>query len=236
MRSLKLAWIGSLSAFLATSVLFSAPASAQKWEEVSHEQGIKVWQRPVPGSSLVEFRGHAVINTGLKNILAVLNDSKHKTEWMQNCVENQVLKQIALGKRVVYNRTATGFPLISDRDVVVQTDFTVWTEKRQVKLEAWSVQVKNKPQVEGVVRMNKLLLSWQLTVLGPDKTDVFYQVQADPGGMLPNWLVNLASKKLPHRTLLNLRKQVKKVNGEHKDYMASLATIESAFDWRSVGL
>lgn len=236
MRSSKSALIGSLSAFIAISALTSSPASAQKWEEVSHEKGIKVWQRPVPGSSLVEFRGHAVINTGLKNILAVLNDSKHKTEWMQNCVENQVLKQIGLGKRVVYNRTATGFPLISDRDVVVQTDFTVWKEKRRVKLEAWSVQAKDKPQVEGVVRMNKLLLSWQLTVLGPNKTDVFYQVQADPGGMLPNWLVNLASKKLPHRTLLNLRKQVKKVNAEHQDYMASLATIESAFDWRSVGL
>ncbi len=40
-------------------------------------------------------------------------------------------------------------------------------------------------------------------------TLVEYQVHANPGGSLPDWLANVASKKLPHDTLIGLRRQVK---------------------------
>ena len=51
---------------------------------------------------------------------------------------------------------------------------------------------------------------WVLTpVDGGKATEAEYQVFANPGGILPDWLANLASKTLPRETIAGLRKQVK---------------------------
>lgn len=203
---------------------------AQEWESISNEDGIQVWQRPVSGTSLVEFRGKTVLDVSIKKILAVMHDSKRKTEWMKNCVENRILRAYSIERRVTYNRTGSSWPFISDRDAVVESSVKMWPDQKRVLIEAKSVEDELAPEVDGVVRMPKVHLQWDLVVLGPYKTQVTYQVQADPGGAIPKWLVNLASKSLPHETLANLRKQVQ------KDYETSLAVVEGAFDWASVGM
>ena len=38
-----------------------------------------------------------------------------------------------------------------------------------------------------------------------------YQIDSDPGGWLPKWVVKMASKKIPLNTLINLGKQIVKV-------------------------
>ncbi|MBI4817581.1 MAG: hypothetical protein HY791_15070 [Deltaproteobacteria bacterium] len=206
----------------------SGPAFAQTWEPVTDEDGVKVWQRPVVNSSLVEFRGRGIVDASLRQVLAVLADAERKTEWMANCAENRVVRAKSVGDRVVYNRIGSSWPLVSDRDVVVQTSFTAWPEKRQVVVEAWNTEDKLAPELDGVVRMPELQLRWTLVVVDEDRTDVTYQVRADPGGSLPHWAVNLISKHIPLNTIRNLRKQVT------KDYSSALALIDRAYDWSKV--
>jgi hypothetical protein len=80
------------------------------------------------------------------------------------------------------------------------------------------------PPVKGVVRMPSMRGHWILIpVEGGRATDAEYQVFADPGGSLPDWLANLASKTLPRETIAGLRKQVGKV-----DYAAFEAQIAAA--------
>jgi hypothetical protein len=215
---------------LSTPALAAPPAEGDGWESVSNDDGIEVWQRPVEGTSLVEFRGKAVLEVGVKTILAVLHDDKRKTEWMQNCVENRIVRAWEVGRRRVYNRIGSEWPFIDDRDVVVETKLEWWADERRILIQAWNVSDDLQPEVDGVVRMPKIVLAWELVVLDAGKTQVTYQVQADPGGSIPKWLVNLASKAIPHHTLANLRTQAK------KDYDASLAVVEASFDWTTVGL
>ncbi len=89
----------------------SSTAQAQAWEPVAEEEGIKVWQRTVAGTSLVEFRGRGVIQANLKDILAVMHDHKRKTEWLDSCSVNQRLRAMGAGRNVIYNRTDSGFIL-----------------------------------------------------------------------------------------------------------------------------
>jgi hypothetical protein len=71
---------------------------------------------------------------------------------------------------------------------------------------------------------------WILTaVRGGKATEVEYQVHANPGGSLPDWIANLASKKLPQQTLLGLRKQVK-----FREYPALEAEILSSPEARQI--
>ena len=65
------------------------------------------------------------------------------------------------------------------------------------------------PAQDGAVRTLKLKGEWILEALENGQTRVTYEVNADPGGLLPAWLVNLGSRKLPLKTLKNMREQLK---------------------------
>jgi hypothetical protein len=221
------------SLFLASAfVLIAAPAfagEAGEWKPISNEDGIKVWQREVPGTSFVEFRGQGDVKTNMKMILAVLHDNTRKTEWMNRCRENRLVRAKKVGNNVLYNRTGSGFPLIDDRDVVVESHLTVMREQRKVRIDVKNVEDKLAPPVDGVVRMPKLVLSWTLEWKDSQTTGVTYQVQADPGGLLPSWIVNLVSKEMPYKTIAALREQVKKP-GYDKDLMI----VEASYDWSGI--
>ena len=59
-----------------------------------------------------------------------------------------------------------------------------------------------------------------MVAMGPDKTLVEYQVNADPAGELPDWVVEQTSKDLPLHTIVNLRKQVKATKGQYDQWIA----------------
>lgn len=217
-------------AYFGLAFLAAGPSWAQSWEQVDQSDGITVWQRAVPGTSLVEFRGRGLVKDNIRKILAVLSDHDRKVEWMHQCAESRLVQAMSPKHLIIYNRTGSPYPFISDRDVVVEAQVQFWADKKQIRIDAWSVEHPRVPEREGAVRMPKLLLSWILVQKDEHTTEVTYEVQADPGGSLPNWLVNLASKSLPLHSIRNLRKQVK------KDYSKELALVESSFDWEAVGM
>jgi hypothetical protein len=219
----------SMFTFLAVPAAAFAD-KAPEWKEVSNEEGIKVWQREVPGTSFVEFRGQGDINSGMKMILAVLHDHTKKKEWMNRCVENRLVRAKAtLGNNVMYNRTGSNVPFVSDRDAVLESTLTILREKKQVQIDVKNVTDPLAPEVDGVVRMPKLFVQWLLEYKDAKTTKVTYTVQADPGGMLPAWIVNMVSKEMPAKTIANLREQVKKP-GYDKDLMF----VEAAYDWSGI--
>jgi len=82
---------------------------------------------------------------------------------------------------------------------------------RKVELDFWSVDDAKAPPVKGVVRMPFLRGHWILWPSADGRTTrVEYQVHANPGGALPNWLVNYVSRDLPFKTIEGLRAQVKR--------------------------
>ena len=208
-------------------MLVAFEARAQQWEELGTKDGVTIWQREIPGSSLVEFRGRGIVDASFKKILAVFHDDKRKTEWMNGCVDNKRLRVLGPGRNVFYNRTGSNFPLVSDRDVILESATDVWRDKRRIRIDAWSIDDPAMPPVDGVVRMPELRASWVLTVVEDGKTEVDYTVRADPGGALPAWVVNWAAESIPRKTILNLRAQVQK-DGYDKD----IAYVEAAFDWK----
>ena len=69
---------------------------------------------------------------------------------------------------------------------------------------------KEKPPVDGAVRMVHLEGMWILKAHKDGKTLVTYEVQADPGGLLPKWVVNIANRSLPTKTIQSMRTEVKR--------------------------
>jgi hypothetical protein len=187
-----------------------SPAHAENpWELVSNKHGIVVDRRPVDGTKLKEFRGRGVIDAPLASILAVFNDVDHAVEWMDSCRASSVVEDRGDRLKIVYNRTRASWP-VWDRDAVLRNDVYFDEAEGRVRIEFATVDHPNAPPVKGVVRMPYLRGHWHLWPETPFRTRVEYQVHANPGGALPEWLVNYVSKELPRKTIVGLAAQLKK--------------------------
>ena len=64
------------------------------------------------------------------------------------------------------------------------------------------------PEVDGVVRITDFDVDTSYRDLGEGRTEVTYQLHSEPGGKVPDWLVNLFVDKGPVETMTRLRELV----------------------------
>jgi hypothetical protein len=196
---------------LVMSALGALPVHAAEgaWEQVSNKNGILVDRRAVEGSHLKEFRGRAVVDVPLPSLLAVFHDIEHATEWMDQCRASNLVEDRGDLVKIVYNRTRARWP-VSDRDAVLRNDVYFDGSEGRVRIEFSTVQRSDTPPVKGVVRMPYLHGHWYLWPDAARGTRVEYQVFANPGGALPDWIVNYVSKELPRKTIVALQQQARR--------------------------
>ena len=181
-----------------------------QWELITDKDGIKVMQMEVEGRSLPVFKGQGNVNENLYEILGVLRDINKGKEWMHSCIESKLLKALGDRKFIVYNKTNAPWP-VSDRDVVVESEATFDKASQTVTIVMKSIEYKDVPEVSGVVRMPRLRGKFTLKSVSDSQTFVTYEIDADPGGLLPHWIVRMASRDIPYITLMNLRDRVKEM-------------------------
>lgn len=205
-----------------TTALWPRPLQAVEadghWHQELTEDGIAVSMMNEEGRGLPAFRGVATVDWNLFEVLGMLDDAKRATEWMANCIDNRVVKQVNEFDRIIYNRTDAPWP-VSDRDVVLAVTVTSDIEKREVAITFKSITWPGLGPVDGVVRMPKLKGHYKLQAIDLSHTRVTYQIDADPGGMLPDWLVTRASRRLPIETIAGMRKQLKKTAGKYEEFV-----------------
>lgn len=224
LRRLLCAW-AIFSAQSALAAKSSGP-EVPKWETITHDEGVVVSQKEVVGRSLPIFKGVTIIDANIFEILGVLQDVERNPEWMHACVAAKRLKKYSDKEFLVYNRSGAPWP-ISDRDVVVRSRASIDRENMILTITMHSTESDLMPPVDGVVRMPRLNGHYRFSEAGPGKTQIEYQIDADPGGLLPAWLAKMASRDIPLRTLVNLRNRVKKTaaHGTYKEYIDSVAYL-----------
>lgn len=213
-----LALLGGLCALPGTDGPGLAEASEQAmadpqhgpWEWVRGDNGVAVHRRTVAGSPLHEFRGVGTIYAPIAAVLGVMNDTDHRLEWMKEAAAQILVEKPNSSTAIFYNRTKAPWPA-SDRDAVLRAITTLDTQKNVVRIELEAIEHPAWPPQKGAVRMPKLRGHWYLwPEKGGEYTRAEYQVFANPGGSLPDWIINMVSKSIPHSTIVHLREQVKR--------------------------
>ena len=202
-------------------VLISSPAFGAGWEVILNDDGIRVSTRDIEGQALPAFKGTGMVQAPMVDVLAVLTDTPRRVEWVHKCSDSRLLKQVTEKNRVIYSRTKAPWP-VSDRDVVVRTRSTVDWEKKEIMIRFKGERAFPFAELEGVVRIPRIKGFYRLQAVGESKTRVTYQIDASPGGSLPDWLAELTSQKIPYETIMGLRGQVKKTqaSGVYREKIA----------------
>ncbi|MCH9683682.1 MAG: hypothetical protein K0V04_19770 [Deltaproteobacteria bacterium] len=201
-----------------------APAASETsteaaWEPVADEDGVAVSSRPSDSSPLPVFRGVGVVEAPLLVVLAVITDADRHDEWIFSCSDSALVAQTSETTGVVYNRTATPWP-VPDRDVVLDSEVKVLDAEREVRVDFTATVHPQRPAEDGVVRMTYLVGHYHLWADGPQRTRVEYQVDSDPGGRLPTWLATRGTREMPLETLKGLREQLVRTQGRYDERVA----------------
>ncbi|MEX1366110.1 MAG: START domain-containing protein [Nannocystaceae bacterium] len=196
------------------------PRDEAGWTEIAAEDGIVVTSRSSEHSPLPVFRGVGVVDASLLEVLAVIPDAPRHQEWIFSCSDSALVEQTSDATGIVYNRTATPWP-VPDRDVVLDSRIEVLDGEREVMVRFVATEHPGRPPEDGVVRMTYLQGHYHLWAEGPERTRVEYQVDSDPGGRLPVVLATRGTRDMPLETIRELRAQLRRTQGIYAERIES---------------
>ncbi len=190
------------------ALLWTSTASATGWRKLYAKEGVTVTAKDRPGSDLPILRGVGVLATNLYLLLAIVDDVPRHKEWVYRLETSKLLSRPDPLHARAYLRFGFPWPT-SDRDGLI--DVVVerrWKPHHELWITFKSAVDKRMPVQPGVVRVPRTLGYTRLRWLGPNRTHVVYQIDTDPAGNLPRWLVRWISEDLPLRIVRGLRKQL----------------------------
>jgi hypothetical protein len=202
---------------LVVSLLFLSYASGESsngvWEKIGEVDGITGYIRSKSESSINEIKAIGVVDAPVAVIEAVLRDDAARTEYSESCIEASRIEIPGLESTkdsyYSYHRIGMPWPLY-DRDAVGKIELMIDKTTGALLVQTQNIPTDYRTENEDAVRAPVLEGKWILTPIGENKTEALYQVLADPGGYLPSFIINMVSEDLAVKTILGIRKMVKK--------------------------
>lgn len=191
--------------FIFLAAILFLGMSPDKWNLEFTKKGISVYTMDVPGSALRAFKAEGKIEAPIEKINSILCDSQGQVNWMPDTILSYDLINENNSYVVSYNETKV--PVVNNRDVIVETRITKRKDRIVHEYQALD-RPDLVPEFKGKVRITEMSGRWVLTSSG-SSTHVVFVVKANPGGIVPIWLANMASKDIPYKTMLGLRAMVK---------------------------
>jgi hypothetical protein len=186
------------------------PAQQDKdWEQVSEKDQIKVYTKEVQGHKVKSMKMTCQIDgESLSSFVAVFQDMSSYPDWVYSSSEPGLLERISDQEIYYYVRSKFPWPL-SDRDFVVHNK--VWQDPETHTFYSRSKVLNDYlDEVDGVVRINEFEAAWEITPLSNGRYDLEYTFYTDPGGNIPNWLVNHFLDIGPFKTIKSLEAEAQK--------------------------
>lgn len=206
------------------SLFLIAPLEAYaSWQLIKDEDAIQVYSGKLQGTRIKSAKGEVTIAASLDEILAVLENIQLLPRWLYKCKSAKTIKQVDIVERYDYIYSDMPWPSW-DRDVIVRSVFQQNPDTKvvTVSFDTNPTMVALKQRVVRVKQMTgRMVLTPQTKKLANNQsaksTKVIYEVNADPGGKIPKWLVNDMISDFPFYSLKNLRALVmsRKVNETH---------------------
>lgn len=186
--------------------------SGGAWELIDKRDGIEAYSKSIPGSPLVAVRGETILDANIAKVVSVIRDISNRQKWVDYLKEGRILQDVDLDERIEYV-LMDGIGPVSPRDFVYRVHLTMDKENKSVTITSESTDHPNAPLLDSNIRaFIKSTTYLQSTADG--KTRIAVEAQADPKGLIPNWIINMVQRRSPFRTLQQLRERVNNVSDE----------------------
>ncbi len=197
---------------------------------------MKLYEAPVAGQDLPRIRGILTIEASVFQLLAVLADLNRACDWNSRCMDSRILERKGLTRVIFYHRTDFPWP-VSDRDVVLVTEISGHQEGSDVTAAFVTTTHAKRGPRSGTVRIPRMRGHFRLQRITPTRTRAIYELEANPGGWLPDWVVRSITRGIPSGTLRALagyerrhRARYRSFVRKHDPAYARVPTLSSSPD------
>lgn len=189
----------ALALLVLRPALPAADAPAAEWKQVEKKDGVTLYQRDRPGTSIKEIRAVGTFNSPNWMVRNVLDDSDHYTEFMPHIVASRVLSRDP-ATHTILTYAEINPPMVSRRDyTILITDASTKGpgSGEMTYLTRWQdANAKGPAEKSGVVRVKNNEGSWLLEPTdGGQHTRATYTLFTDGGGGIPTGLLNYLNKQ-----------------------------------------
>ena len=186
-------------------MVISLPAFSQtgEWKLQKDENGIKIYTRHADGFAIDELKTESIVKAPMAAVVGVIMDADHYQDWIYACAESRVLQKISDTEQYQYQINDLPYPL-SDRDIAIH--LRVWKDSVSNMIKTSSVgEPAYIPAKPGLVRVPVFLAQYEIAQLADGKVKITYQLKFDPGGSIPDWVVNWFLVKAPFESNVKMR-------------------------------
>jgi hypothetical protein len=194
-----------ISAFFSGFIMLLPPLNAAGgWVLIKESGGIKLYERPVPGTDLTEFMGVTTIDAKIEVIGEILRDAPSFNSWLTDCHSALVVKKYDRNTLVIY--IVLKPPLIEGRDVVLKDKAVYDWDNAKALVSFTTTEEVTIPSEKDRVRVTTMTGIFDLEYFGRNKTKFIYRLKVDPAGTIPKKLAYAVMKNYPYDTLKGLKK------------------------------
>jgi hypothetical protein len=179
----------------------------RNWKLSKQKDGINVYESEVPNSDYKGIKVECTLEGTYDKLIAVLNNVSHLKDWVYNNKTAYILKRISPDEFYYYSETFIPWPM-SNRDAVVHLKINKDSLDRFLKITD-AGEPNYIPEKSGKVRVPKISISWYVTMPTSKTISITYIFEAEPGGSLPAWLVNMFADKAPYESFKKLSQILK---------------------------
>ncbi len=182
--------------------LFYLVSGQTDWKLNVDKNLIKVYTRDSEITNYKAFRAITTINSDILSVKKVMLNFSDYYKWNYECIKSEVLKNEADSVKVIYTVTQSPWP-VKNRDAVVK--YRINQTENMLFISFWLVSGYISENTE-CVRMKALTGYWKIVKIAPDRTQIEFEASFDPGGNIPDELINRGISYTPYQTMINLRK------------------------------
>lgn len=185
---------------------FKVPQQGQVdgWVYERDKKGIKIFTKKSKWGKLRDCRATMTVALSPERMLKILTDFDNYKTWMTRCRKSSVVARLSDNEFIVHMVFNGTWP-VKDRDCVVRVKIV-----RDARTGAITITETSEPKYireeSDAVRIQQLVSTWKLTPKNGG-TEVVNEYASNPGGSIPDWLVNTQSVDNPMSTFENLQEK-----------------------------
>lgn len=176
--------------------------SNEGWIFKNEKDGVKVYYKKT--SDVHEIKLITSVKSSLSGIIQLFNDVEDYDKWGYKLSEARLLRRVNDKEFYYYSKLDFPWPL-NDRDLILHTQLHQDSTTRRVTSTSHA-KPDYLPENKDVVRIKSTTTRWTLIPGAGGWVYVEYYINSNPGGNIPDWLVNMAIDVGPRETIKNMRK------------------------------
>lgn len=181
----------------------------RQWKLRFQKEGIRVYSNNVADSQIDELKGECILDASLETVAGVMLDVSSYTQWIADCVEAHKFSCTGLTECKLYFTLAMPWP-VRDRDIVLQSSTDIRLSEGRIVGSVYALPDELIPVYKNRIRIKSMYGKWIFERISSDKTMATFICWADPAGLIPAIIINMASIDIPYRTLKGLQRMVRK--------------------------